>query len=191
MRYRGPLVVSFVPAVAALSLLASGCGGSGRTPGVANVGSSSRATTKPGLAAYSQCMRAHGVPTFPDPDATGGIPKEQVVAAARGNPNTFKAASTACEHLLPNDSFAAPETAQQTRTQLADELSFARCMRSNGISGFPDPTAQAGLSIEMVQAHGIDLRSPQVLRVVQKCLPASHGGLTAAKVRHAIAEAGR
>ena len=143
------------------------------------------------MAAYSHCMRAHGVPTFPDPDATGGIPKEQVVAASRGNPNTFKGASTACAHLLPNGSLAAPETAQQTRTQLADELSFARCMRSNGVSDFPDPTAQDGLSVEMVQAHGIDLHSPQVLRVVQKCLPASHGGLTAAKVRHAIAEAGR
>jgi hypothetical protein len=191
MRYRQPLVLSFGPAVAALALLASGCGGSGNSPGVASVASSTRAATKPGMAAYSHCMRAHGVPTFPDPDATGGIPKEQVVAASRGNPNTFKEASTACGHLLPNGSFAAPENAQQTRAQLADELSFARCMRRNGVSGFPDPTAQDGLSIEMVQAHGIDLRSPQVLRVVQKCLPASHGGLTAAKVRHAIAEAGR
>ena len=36
MRYRQPLVLSFVPAVAALALLASGCGGSGNSPGVAS-----------------------------------------------------------------------------------------------------------------------------------------------------------
>jgi len=189
MRYRRALVLSFVPAVAALALLASGCGGSGNSLGVASV-ASTRATATPGMAAYSRCMRAHGVAGFPDPDATGGIPKEQVVAASRGDAKTFERASTACAPLLPNGSFAAPVTAQQTRTQLADELSFAKCMRSNGVSGFPDPTAQGGLSIEMVEAHGIDVRSPQVLRVVQRCLPASHGGLTAAMVRHAIAEAG-
>jgi hypothetical protein len=38
---------------------------------------------------------------------------------------------------------------------------------------------------------GIDVHSAAVLRVVQTCLPASHGGLTAAKVREAIANAGR
>jgi hypothetical protein len=42
----------------------------------------------------------------------------------------------------------------------------------------------------MVQAQGIDVRSPAVLRVVQACLPASHGALTAAKVREAISGAG-
>lgn len=179
--------------VTALALLAAGCGSGGGSPKVASVGSSTNAAALPqsGLVAYAHCMRSHGLPTFPDPDATGGIPKEQVVAAAQGNPETFKGASTACAHLLPNSGFAAPVTAQQTRTQLADQLSFARCMRSRGVSNFPDPTAQGGLSVEMVQAAGIDVHSPTFLRVVQKCLPASHGGLTAAKVREAIANAGR
>jgi hypothetical protein len=34
------------------------------------------------------------------------------------------------------------------------------------------------------------VHSPRVLRVVQACLPASHGALTAAKVREAIDNAG-
>jgi hypothetical protein len=63
-------------------------------------------------------------------------------------------------------------------------------MRNRGVTGFPDPTAQGDLSVEMVQAQGIGVHSPAVLRVVQDCLPASHGGLTAAKVRAAINNAG-
>ena len=65
---------------------------------------------------------------------------------------------------------------QQTRTQIADELSFARCVRHRGVSRFPDPNAKWLLTVAMVQAQGIDVHSPQVLRVIQACLPASHGG---------------
>ena len=53
----------------------------------------------------------------------------------------------------------------------------------------PDPTTQ-GLTVEMVQAQGVDVHSPAVLHVVQRCLPASHGALTAAKVREALKNAG-
>jgi len=63
-------------------------------------------------------------------------------------------------------------------------------MPSHGISRFPDPTPTDGLTVEMVQAQGIDVHSPRVLRVVQACLPASHGALTPAKVNEAIANAG-
>ncbi len=191
MRSSRPLLLSSVVAVAALSLLAAGCGGSGGSPGVANVASSTSAatttTTTNGLLAFSQCMRSNGVPNFPDPQHfAGGNVKLTIHQLAPS-----AAALSACTHLLPtNGGSGSQETAQQQRTQLADELSFARCMRSRGVSRFPDPTAQGGLSVEMVQAAGIDVRSPQVLRVVQACLPASHGGLTPAKVREALNNAG-
>ena len=63
-------------------------------------------------------------------------------------------------------------------------------MRSHGLSRFPDPSAQGQLTVEMVQAQGIDVHSPAVLRVVQACLPASRGALTPAKVRAALNNAG-
>ena len=189
MRSSRPLLLGSFVAVAALSLLAEGCGGGG-SPGVANVASSPPAattTTTTGLLAFSQCMRSNGVPNFPDPQRfVGGNVKLTIHQAAPP-----QAALDACSHLLPtNGGSGSQETAQQQRTQLADELSFARCMRSHGVSRFPDPTAQGGLSVEMVRAAGIDVRSPQVLRVVQACLPASHGGLTPAKVREALNNAG-
>ena len=187
LRSRRPLIVTSVVAVAVFSLLAAGCGGGGGSPGVANVATSTIATTtaQTGLVAFADCMRSHGVPTFPGPDSSGGIPKIHVVAAARSNPK-FNAAQTACNHLLPNGSLAPPETAQQVRTRVADGLSFANCMRSHGVSRFPDPTAQGQLTVEMVQAQGIDVHSPAVLRAVQACLPASHGLLTPAKVAQAL-----
>jgi hypothetical protein len=193
MRCRRPLIVSSVVAFAAFSLLAAGCGSGGRSPGVASVGSSTTAgtaTTQSGLAGFARCMRANGVRNFPDPDSSGGIPKPQVVAAAETNQHKFNAAQTACNHLLPSGGLGPPQTAQQQRTQLADELSFAKCMRGHGVARFPDPTAQGQLSVEMVRAQGIDVHSPAILHVVQACLPASHGALTPAKVREAIQNAG-
>ena len=189
MRRRRPLILSSVVAVAAFALLAAGCGGGG-SPGVANVASSSAATAtatrQNGLVAFSHCMRVNGVPSFPDPQRlAGGNLKLTIVQAGAGAPH-MKAAMSACAHLLPDGGSGSQETAQQSRTRLADELSFARCMRSHGVTHFPDPTAQGDLSVEMVQAQGIDVHSPAVLRVVQACLPASHGALTLAKVRAAL-----
>ena len=173
--------------VAGLALLAAGCGGSGSAR-VASVSATSGATTttQAGLVGYASCMRSHGVPTFPDPDSTGGIPKPQVVAAAEAYPSKFNAATDACKNLLPTGGLAPPQTAQQLATQLADWLSFARCMRGHGVTSFPDPTAQGELTIAMVQAHGIDPHSPAVVRAMHTCIPASHGELTPAKISEAL-----
>ncbi len=190
MRSRRPLIPPSVVAVAAVSLLTAGCGG-GASPGVVSVGSSTAAAATPqtGLLAYSHCMRSHGMPSFPDPDSSGEIPKDEVVPLV-SSPE-FQPASIACQDLLPNGSLGpSQQTAQQTATRVADGLSFARCMRIHGVTRFPDPTAHGDLTVAMLQAEGIDVRSPAVLRVVQACLPASHGALTPAKVAEALHRAG-
>lgn len=192
MRSRRPLILVSVVTAAALSLLATGCGGS--SPGIASVAGSATTTTttQGGAVAYARCMRSRGVSTFPDPDSSGEFEPDQLKSIRVAIP-LMRAANSACSHLLPNGLsklVAAPQdSAQQTRTRIADGLSFAKCMRSRGVSRFPDPTAQGELSIEMVQRQGIDVRSPAVLRVVQACLPASHGALTPAGVREALREA--
>ncbi|HEX4106661.1 MAG TPA: hypothetical protein VHX88_00915 [Solirubrobacteraceae bacterium] len=179
MTKRTPLPTS-AAAVAAVSLLAAGCGGgSSKTTAT---------TTQTGLLAYSQCMHVHGVPGFPDPTSGGEIPKAEVVPLV-GSPQ-FSVAERACRQVMPGGSLGPSQTPEQARTRLADGLSFARCMRSRGVTRFPDPTAQGELTVQMVQAQGIDLHDPAVLQAAQACLPASHGELTAAKVREALAEAG-
>src|SRR5215831_18353838 len=191
MRCRRPLILTAAVAVAAFSLVAAGCGG-GSSSGVASVASTTpaattTATTQNGLLAFSQCMRSHGLPSFPDPQRfAGGNVKLTIHQVAAGSPH-YQSAMNACSHLLPERGGSGSQ--ETTRAQLADELSFARCMRSHGVARFPDPTAQGQLTVEMVQAAGIDVHSPTVLRVVQACLPASHGALTPAKVREALANA--
>jgi hypothetical protein len=195
MHRRRPLILVSVVTVAGFSLLAAGCGGGGgRSPGVASVAttttSTATATTPTGnvrsaLVAFAQCMRTHGVPNFPDPqNFAGGNVKLTI-----HNLGPSRAAMEACGGLLPTRGGPA-ESAQQQRTQRADALSFARCMRGHGVTRFPDPTAQGQLTVEMVEAQGIDLHSPAVLQAVEACLPASHGALTPAKVRRALNQAG-
>jgi hypothetical protein len=191
---RRPPILASLAATAGLALLAGGCGGGG-SPRVASVITSTTAATTtppaaPGLVGYAACMRSHGVPSFPDPDSTGEIPKSQVVTARTNNPSRFDSASSTCRRLLPNGSLGPQQTPQQIQTQLADMLSFAKCMRNHGLIRFPDPNQQGRLTVAMVQAQGIDVHSPTVLHDAQACLPASHGALTPAKIAQAIQDAG-
>jgi hypothetical protein len=175
MRCRCLFSLASAVAVAALSLLAAGCGGNGGSSGVASVASTTTpATTTPqnGLLAFSSCMRSNGMPNFPDPQHfVGGNVKLTIHQFGANNPQ-FQAAINACNQLLPtNGGSGSQETVQQQRTQRADALSFARCVRNHGVARFPDPTAQGELTVASVQT----------------CLPASHGLLTPAKVRAALA----
>lgn len=181
-------IVTFLATIVAFALLAAGCGGGGTSAGVANAPSAATTTTttsQGGLVAFSQCMRANGVPSFPDPQQFVGGNVKLTIHQAQAKSPRAESALNVCNHLLPPGR-GSQQTEQQRRTQLADELSFARCMRAHGVPRFPDPSAQDGLTVAMVRAQGIDVHSTAVLHVVQACLPASHGALTAAKVEEAL-----
>ena len=140
-----------------------------------------------GAVVFARCMRSHGAPNWPDP-TSGGVFDKSKLQQLGINPTRVRAIEDGpCNHLLPAQGEAQPETHQQAATRQADALSFARCMRNRGVTRFPDPTAQGQLTIEMVEGQGIDVHSPAILRVVQACLPASHGALTPAKIREALA----
>lgn len=49
---------------------------------------------------FASCVRAHGVPSFPDPDSTGRIPDPASVGVDQGSPK-FRAANTACGKYRP------------------------------------------------------------------------------------------
>ena len=94
------------------------------------------------MLAYAQCMRSHGVANFPDPNGQG------VIQGSGINPGSasFQAADKDCRHLLPNG--GQPSPAQQAKA-LAQALKFSQCMRSHGISDFPDPQSQPGGGIRI------------------------------------------
>lgn len=113
----------------ALSVLAVACGGA----------PAGNPTDKYAASlAYSRCMRSHGVRNFPDPKQVGG--EIQVSGSAPGmDPRSplVTSAQQACRHLLPGGS--QPTRARQQQA-LARMLHISQCMRSHGISRFPDPT---------------------------------------------------
>jgi hypothetical protein len=125
--------------------------------------------------AYSSCMRRHGVQRFPDPDSSGVIPKVSLqqlgVSSLR-----FQAAQAACRRLLPTNQ-AGPPTQSALRQAWSNTVKFARCMRSHGVSNWPDPTADSthpdrpNFNLPV----GIDLNSPQMTTKIRKCEPLLHG----------------
>jgi len=136
-----------VIATAVLVLLAAGCGGSGSS---ARSPSAAGSSTSGSAIAYSACMRAHGVPSFPDPDSSGSLPKADPRRLGVSG-SQLRASRQACQHLLPTHSGATnaasiqqcfmaddcpPTLVQQV---LTEERRFAQCMRSGGIPNWPDP----------------------------------------------------
>ncbi len=173
MRRRRPSILTSLVAVAALSLLAAGCGGGSPVAGIV----SSTTTAQHGLLAYSYCMRFHGVATFPDPDSSGQIPKRQVVAAREDNPIRFDSATNACRRQLPNGSLG-PQ--RQTTISSADRTNYlkaAACMRSHGFPNFPDPTFHDDSTLETDIPSGIDQNSSRFKSAAETCTKLIPAGL--------------
>lgn len=143
-----------------LSYLAA-CGSSG------NAGSASQAKASAGLR-FADCMRSHGVPNFPDPSAGGGV---QFSVGSGINPKSpaFQSARSQCFKLLP---FAGPNRPQATAARKRQMLRLSECMRSHGVTGFPDP-----ISTPPAPGHGLGLAfgSPGSIIAVPQALIQSPG----------------
>ena len=174
-------------AVAALALAA--CGGSG--PASTNASSQS-GKDGPGAAfQFAACMRAHGLPNFPDPVVHSSAGQTsvaiRVTPALVGSP-AFKSAQHACGNILPppGSKQNEGETPAQQHAREQDILAFGRCLRSHGITNFPDPNPQGQLPLSQVTAAGVDIHSPGFETAALTCLPATNGLLTRAQVLQAV-----
>jgi hypothetical protein len=166
------------------SMLASGCGGSSPSASVAHLGTtttlrpakgSTSGKSNDGPLAYAQCMRAHGIPGFPDPNAQGGF-------SSGGSPNSdlnpdspgFQNANADCQRFTPTSGIGhGPSPAQIAQAQ-AQALKFSECMRSHGVADFPDPVVQAGggginISIKAGQGSDLSPSSPAFQAAEQAC----------------------
>ena len=187
-RVRGRRLILGGLLIAALAVVAAGCGSSGpststSTSGSVRTGAKNAITT---AFEYSRCMRSHGVTSFPDPKVVSSAGHQaigfHVDPSETGSPN-FKTASHACQSILPPPT---GNSQDQQRAHKQDLLDFARCMRAHGIAGFPDPDLQGQLTLQMVGAAGIDLHSRGVLEAGKACAPASHGVISVADVEAAV-----
>jgi hypothetical protein len=130
-------------AVTAAAVFGAGCGSKQASPsGAADTpsarsgdspspgGATTQLTAQEKAVKFAECMRANGVPHFPDPDAKGEF--DFGVDVSR---DVFVGAVRACKALQPPGSLSA----RRTPKQQAATLRFAQCVRDHGVKDFPDP----------------------------------------------------
>jgi hypothetical protein len=181
------------PGVATIAGSQSAGGQSATTPsagGSSGPATSARAGSTVGFAISSgdrqtalklaACMRANGVPNFPDPDSQGEI---QGSGIDPGSPS-FQTAQQKCAKYTPHGG-QPPSPAQQAQAQ-AQALKYSACMRTHGEPSFPDPqfSSGGGISIRIHAGPGsggsaLDPGSP-IFQAAQKAcgsiLPGKTGG---------------
>ena len=119
----------------ALGLALAACGSSGH-PAIATTGHTTDASGQSRLEAVVQCLRAHGVPNFPDPVYD---PSTGTWHYGDYRPDIPQSAEQACEHLDPSAVSPSPPVPQ---AQFQALLQLARCIRQHGVPAWPDPNPQ-------------------------------------------------
>jgi hypothetical protein len=143
-RQAGPLIVVLVAA----AVLAAACGGASH-----DAASSSVDGTRESGILFTSCMRSHGVSNFPDPVPGGGF---DVPRGIKTQPQ-FSPAFRTCRRDLPGG------VTSPKRVNIREQLSFASCVRSHGITGFPDPLPGGGFDITF------NTNSPQFEAAARVC----------------------
>jgi hypothetical protein len=132
-----PRPLAALALIALTSLLSAGCGSSTPSetttsaPGSAGTARSTKKLTKQEKAVkFAECMRANGVPHFPDPDPNGdtnfGVDVTREV---------WLKAIDACKALKPPGALSSKRTPKEQSASLR----FAQCVRDHGVKDFPDP----------------------------------------------------
>lgn len=139
-------------------------------------GGSTPSTAYQKALAYAQCIRAHGVPNYPDPNSKGQF----VIPNGGSNPTgnvsiaVLNAANKACQKLAA--AMPGPRDAQGGQAPNASsELKFSQCMRSHGEPNFPDPKSNG----EITLPPGTNPQSPQFQAAQKDCqslMPANPSG---------------
>lgn len=121
--------------------------------------------------AAARCMRAHGVPNFPDPDKYGG----NSVTMTPGSPGitiagisfsgpAFKNAERICNPLGLGS--PRPPITEHQKQQL---IAFAQCMRRHGLSNWADPTFPPGGGIDQRGESAYKRDDPKVIAASTVC----------------------
>jgi len=123
-----------------IGLISAGCGSnassksSAGTPstgtGTASSGATTKLTAQEKAVKFAECMRANGVPHFPDPGPNGDYSFGVDVSK-----EVFTKAVDACKALEPPGALSAKRTPKQQSASLR----FAQCVRDHGVKDFPDP----------------------------------------------------
>jgi len=121
---------------------------------------------------YSQCMRSHGVPNWPDPVRTPDGSYGFRTAGIDPHSAAFQSALQACKAQSP-EGWSAGQ--QLSPAQQQAWLSWAKCIRSQGVPDFADPKFSGS---EVQVSGGPGASSPQLQSAMNACksqMPSSGG----------------
>jgi hypothetical protein len=131
---RRPRPLAALALAALISLISAGCGSNAPsatgTAGSTGTGGDKNTTHQHKAVKFAECIRGHGVPHFPDPDAKG-----EVVFGIDVTPAVWQKAVDACKDLEPPGALSGKRSPKQQSAALR----FAECIRKNGVKDFPDP----------------------------------------------------
>jgi hypothetical protein len=161
-------------ALAGTALLAAACSGS-----PAQTNTFAPGATYAQTLAFAKCMRANGVPQFPNPDRQGNFNNNNPAVQALEEPSKPVDGQVSpernvlfqCRSVLPNagTGLTMTQIQQITEQNLRNAVQAANCMRAHGITNFPDPVAAnpnngGGVSwqpvISAIQAGGVSTGTP-------------------------------
>ena len=132
---RASQATAVLTTVAVISTAGVGCGSNapkdtGAAGGAGTTGAAKPLTARDKGVKFAECVRAHGVSDFPDPNAKG-----EFAYGVSVSPAVFTQATSACKALEPPGALSSKRTPKQQSASLR----FAACIRSHGVKDFPDP----------------------------------------------------
>ncbi len=138
-------------ALAGTALLAAACSGS-----PAQTDTFAPGATYAQTLAFAKCMRANGVPNFPNPDRQGNFNNNNPAFRAledSGKPVNGQVSPEMnvlfqCRSVLPNagTGLTMSQIQQITEQNLRNAVQAANCMRAHGIANFPDPVLASNVN---------------------------------------------
>lgn len=159
-------------AAGAAAVVICGCGGSGHAAANA-AGTHSGATSTASRAfAFAHCMRSHGVQHYPDPSTSGAFDKAKLTTQQLAvSTSVINSAGRTCQHLYPT-SHQSPDAYDHTVMTALSK--FARCVRGNGVSNWPDPLAESDPGQPNTPGFprnmpNINQNAPKVKSAMNKC----------------------
>lgn len=165
---RRPRLTALAAMLAAAAVALAACGGGGSAPATTGSSSFDKALN------FTECMRSHGVPDFPDPNSKGAFVSAPGTPSLSEPQSVVRAAFQACQHLMPA---GGPNSLTQgQKAQMEQQaLKFVKCMRAHGLPNMPDPSADGAVNLP----PGVDFNSPTVKaaqRACQSLQPGPPGG---------------
>ena len=178
-------MVLAIAVVAPIGLLLAACTPSSRGAPVARLRAAATTASIPSPSAlasdlatealaFARCLRANGLPNWPDPLSNGAFDKSKLQATGYSTTQVRAVEDGPCKSLLPTTAPSTPNSQTITTQQQQDYVNAIACMRSHGFSNFPDPTFSGG-HVTLTPPPGVDTNSTQFTsaqHICQQLIPA-------------------